>query len=145
MADEKTDPLSWSKFFSGIGNIKNFAKLACYGINILLIVLLVAGGLFIWNKFNPKKAAIPQQTQTGNLTIQPGANVAHLDFNNQETVAPKKTVGLEATASSVDAGVGFVKYINDNWAVVVGGRWNYDTDDDENAVVPEVKVRYDFY
>ena len=147
MPDETPkEGLSWSKFFSGIGNPRNFAKIASHGLNILLVVLLVAGGLFIWGKLAPKKPTPITQTQTGQLTIESGANVESVYLNTQKaTEAPKKTVGLEATVSSVDAGIGFVKYINDNWAVVVGGRWSYDTDDDENAVVPEIKVRYDFY
>ena len=145
MSDTVNDKISWNKFVSGIGTPKSFVKIASYGINILLIILLLSGGLFIWDKFSPKKPAPITQTQTGELTIEAGANVAHIDFNTQQATAPKKTVGLEATVSSTDAGIGFVKYINDNWAVVIGGRWSYDREDDENAVVPEIKIRYDFY
>jgi len=145
MADTTNDPISWQKWLSGIGNIKNFLKIGCYGINILLLVLIVSGGMFLWNKFNPKKLKTPQQL-TSNLTIQSGATVGHLDVNPTTDDAKKRTVGLQISATSEDASVGLVKYLNESWSVVLGARWAYEKPDDgDSQVLPEVKVQYDFY
>lgn len=146
MADTTSDPLTWQKFFSGIGNIKNFAKIGCYGLNILLIVLLGAGGLFLWNKFFPKKPIAPQSAQTSSITIEKGASIEHLDFTTKTEIkeGPKK-VGLEATVSSEDVSMGFVAYLSDHTAIVVGPRWKFkNAGDGESKVLPTVQLHYNF-
>lgn len=145
MTEPEKDPITLSKAVHGIANPKNFVKLGVQGINASLVILTILGIVFVWNLFFPKKN-VQTQKQSSNITFQKDSGVDSVTIvNSQDQQKQKKTVGLEGSISSEDAGVGFVKYINDNWAVVVGGRWKFDAEDDTNSVVPEIKVRYDFY
>jgi len=146
MADSSNDPLTWQKFLSGIGNLKNFAKIGSYGLNILLIVLLIAGGLFLWNKFFPKKSIVSQPTQSSSVTIQQGANVEHLDFTSKTEIkeGPKK-VGMEAMLSSEDVSLSLVAYLSDHTAIAVGPRWKFKNNHDgDSEVLPTVQLHYNF-
>ena len=138
------DPVTWQKFLSGIGNFKNFTKIASYGINVLLIVLVIAGGMFIWGKFFPKKTT-PTSTQTSTVTISPGASVEHLDFTTKTEIkeGPKK-VGLEAMASSEDVSLSLVAYLSDHTAIAVGPRWKYRKVEGEAQVLPTIQLHYTF-
>jgi len=141
MSDEK---VTVKKAVSGIGSFKNFVKLTVHSINIGIVVLVVLGGMSVWNKFFPKKPT-QNQTQTSSFVVEQGANVEHLTvLSSQQQEKDKKTVGLEFSASSNDASAMFKKYINDSWYVGAGVRWDYRKVEDEMQAKPEVKLGVDF-
>jgi hypothetical protein len=140
-----SEPITWQKFLGGIGNIKNFIKLGSSGINILLIIFFICGGLFLWNKFFPKKS-VTTQKQTSSITFGKGAEVDNVTIINKQEDVKKRIVGLQISSTSKDAGIGLVKWLNDSWSVVVGGRWSYEKPDDGSSqVLPEIKVQYDMW
>lgn len=139
---EQTEKITFSKAASGICSPKNYVKLGVHSINIFILVLVVFGGLSLWNKIFPKKQT---QTQTSSLVVEKGANIENLTVHSSQTqTSEKKTVALEFSASSADAAVMFKKYINENWYVGAGARWDYQKKEDELQAKPEIKLGVDF-
>lgn len=136
MSEEK---ISVTRAARGIVEPKNYIKAGVFSVNIGIMVVFVFGVISIFNHFFGKT----NQTQTSNLTIEKGAQVETLVLQNTQSDG-KKTVSLEFTASSQDAGIMFKRYINSKWHVGIGGRWDFQPDEDELPVKPEVRLGVDF-
>lgn len=145
MTEEK---ITIGKAVSGICKPKNFVKLGIQSINLGLIIVLLLGGITIFKFFFPNKnKQIQNQRQTSSVVFERESgidNVTIVTSQDQKQEEQKRIVGLEVSLTSDDAGVGVVKYINDNLAVTGGIRYRFDAKDDENEVVPEIKLRWDF-
>ena len=124
-----------------IGKFETIKELGVHTFHAILIGLFIFGGISVFNMFRPNKTDNTQK-QSSSVVIAKGSGVKTVNISNtQQQTDPKRIVGLEGTVSSKDVGLGFVKYINNNWGVVVGGRYDYQGNDWR----PEIKVRYDFY
>ncbi len=144
-ASKNPEPITLQKAASGLVDPKNTIKSLVFNFHTLVMVLMVLGGVQLFNWVFPKKPN-NNQTQNSSLTIEKGAHVEKLVFaNKQEQDVKKKTVGLTVAVSSMDAELGFVKYINDNSSVTIGPRFKFEKDSDgKQNVMPFVRYTHDF-
>jgi len=129
-----------------VGLVKpmNYWKAITFGFNWAVLLAIGIGIYTVIGWIFPKKTT-QTQNQTSSFVVESGATVENLHVtSSQEQKDEKRTVGLEFEASSEDAGVNFIKYINDKWKVGIGARWKYETNDDELSVVPNIKLGVDF-
>lgn len=139
------EPVNLQKAASGLVDPRNTIKSLVFNFHTLMLIFVIFGAVHVFNMIFPKKAT-NSQSQNSSLTIEKGAHVDKLVFaNKQEQEVKKKTVGLEVGISSVDAEVGFVKYINDNNYVTLGPRFRFEKDSDgKQEVMPFVRYHHDF-
>lgn len=135
MGPEKFDI---KKFFLGLIEPKNTAKTFVFGFHAALMILIIFGIKFVvgWSSGTNK-----QKTNT-TIRIESGASVGAIStsISPEQSNQSKKKYGLESEISSVDVDGVFVKYLNDNIVLGVGGRYNFL----DKQSYPVIKMRYDF-
>ncbi len=139
------EPITLQKAASGLVDPKNTIKSLVFNFHTLLLGLVILGGVHLFQMVFPPKATNSQkQVSSINVGKDSGVNTINV-YNKQEQDVKKKTVGLAVAVSSVDAELGFVKYLNDNSSITLGPRFGFGKDSDgKQSVTPFVRYTHDF-
>lgn len=100
----------------------------------IILVLLVFGGLSLWNRFFPKKQQTTSTTTVG--TVEAGGTSTITNINNP---LPDLKQGIYIRGASDRASVGVFKEVMPNIDVSIGGGKDYD---DKEFI--EIEARYKF-